>query len=89
MAYLIQFPGVPNLKTFADVNNYLKQLQIAMSAQGNVITNHTHKGVLNDFKLVTTIGFSGTITLAKLTSGGTQGSMTIINGIVTAYIAST
>lgn len=32
---------------------------------------------------------SGTITLAKLTGGGTEGSITILNGIVTKFVAST
>lgn len=32
---------------------------------------------------------SGKITLAKLTGGGTEGSLTILNGIVTKFVAST
>ena len=35
------------------------------------------------------IGFSGTITTAKLTVGGTNGSMTFVNGILTAQVAAT
>jgi hypothetical protein len=34
-------------------------------------------------------GFTGTITTAKLTSGGTEGSMTFTNGIVTSQTAAT
>ena len=34
-------------------------------------------------------GFTGTVTLAKLTTGGTNGSMTLSNGVVTAYTAPT
>ena len=30
-------------------------------------------------------GTSGTITLAKLTSGGTNGSITVVNGLITAF----
>lgn len=30
-------------------------------------------------------GFTGTVALAKLTTGGTNGSMTLSNGVVTAY----
>jgi hypothetical protein len=32
-----------------------------------------------------TTGFSGTVALAKLTGGGTNGSITVVNGLVTAY----
>lgn len=34
-------------------------------------------------------GFSGTIVTAQLTSGGTQGSITLVNGVVTAQVAAT
>lgn len=34
-------------------------------------------------------GFTGTITTAKLTSGGTQGSMTFASGILTSQVAAT
>lgn len=33
--------------------------------------------------------FSGTVALAKLTTGGTQGSLTVSNGLITAYVAPT
>ena len=32
---------------------------------------------------------SATVTLAKLTTGGTNGSMTVVNGIITNYVAPT
>jgi hypothetical protein len=31
--------------------------------------------------------FSGTVTLAKLTAGGSNGSLTIVNGVITGYAA--
>jgi hypothetical protein len=34
-------------------------------------------------------GYSGTVSLAKLTTGGSNGSLTLTNGIVTAYTAPT
>lgn len=34
-------------------------------------------------------GYTGSVTLAKITGGGTNGSMTFVNGICTAYIAPT
>ena len=33
--------------------------------------------------------FTGTITTAALTGGGTQGSITFVNGVVTAQVAAT
>jgi hypothetical protein len=36
-----------------------------------------------------TIGFTGTITTAKLTSGGTNGSMTFSNGDLVSEVAAT
>lgn len=52
------------------------------------------KALANDITLNVTdilgsIPFSGTITTAKLTSGGTEGSITFTNGIVTAQTAAT
>jgi len=35
------------------------------------------------------VGISATVSLAKLTGGGANGSMTVTNGIVTAYTAPT
>lgn len=32
-----------------------------------------------------TTGFSGTVDLAALTGGGTQGTLTVVNGLITAY----
>ncbi len=34
-------------------------------------------------------GFSGTVTLAKLTGGGANGSLTVVNGLITAVTAPT
>jgi hypothetical protein len=34
-------------------------------------------------------GYTGTITTAALTSGGTQGSMSFTNGVLTARVAAT
>lgn len=34
-------------------------------------------------------GFSGVITTAKLTGGGANGSMTFVNGVLTARVAAT
>lgn len=41
-------------------------------------------GNLDPAQLPTT-GISATVALAKITTGGTDGSLTIVNGIVTAY----
>jgi len=34
-------------------------------------------------------GFSGTVVLAKITALGSNGSLTVLNGIITAYTAPT
>jgi hypothetical protein len=41
--------------------------------------------VLNIDKPLPPVRFTGTISLAKLTSGGTNGSITVTDGIITAY----
>jgi hypothetical protein len=46
-------------------------------------------GVLNIPTPVAPSGYSGTITTAKLTSGGTNGSMSFSNGVLTAQVAAT
>jgi len=33
--------------------------------------------------------FSGTVVLAKITGGGANGSLTLVNGVVTSYTAPT
>lgn len=33
--------------------------------------------------------FSGTVVLAKITPGGTNGSLTVVNGLITKYTAPT
>ena len=38
---------------------------------------------------IATIGFSGTITTAKLTTGGTNGSMVFSNGLLVSQVAAT
>lgn len=46
-------------------------------------------GVVNaasGFKVGASSGVSGTVSLAKLTSGGTNGSLTVTNGIITAIV---
>ena len=48
------------------------------------------KGLTNlQFQLnnLTTSKISGTVTLAKITGGGSNGSLTFVNGVITAYTA--
>jgi hypothetical protein len=40
-------------------------------------------------KRVLAPGISTTVALAKLTTGGTAGSLTVVNGVITAYTAPT
>lgn len=60
-------------------------------------TNRTPRGMVttiwfNWFASLSAIfesGFTGTVTTAKLTTGGTNGSMTFINGVVTEVTPAT
>ena len=45
-----------------------------------------------DFEVVEDVfnaGYTGTVTLAKITGGGTDGSLTVVNGLITAVTAPT
>lgn len=39
------------------------------------------------FNSLTTSKISGMVTLAKITGGGSNGSLTFVNGVITAYVA--
>lgn len=69
------------------------QQLIASNANGN-ITAAVLQSVLIDItqsalNILTNGGLSTTITTAKLTPGGTNGSMTYSSGILTAQVAAT
>lgn len=49
----------------------------------------TEHNLLQTIETTYNAGFSGTITTAKLTAGGANGSMTFTNGILTAQVAAT
>lgn len=60
------------------------------SIQGGTTDEYYHITLAQSNKLGTLLsGITSTIALAKLTSGGTNGSMTVVNGIVTGYTAPT
>lgn len=46
-------------------------------------------GVYNILKGTIGIGFTGTVTIAKLTGGGTNGTLTYTNGVVTHVVPPT
>ena len=60
----------------------------AVSPQLDLGGGSTLKGLANLY-LMHGQSFSGTITLAKLTSGGTQGSITVSGGLITAVTQAT
>jgi hypothetical protein len=61
----------------------------ATTARTNLgIATVGHTGFYTDL-LGTPTGYSGTVTTAKLTGGGTNGSMTFVNGILTAQTQAT
>lgn len=60
------------------------------SIQGGTTDEYYHLTLAQQNKVETLLsGITDTIVLAKITSGGTNGSMTIVNGIVTGYTAPT
>jgi hypothetical protein len=65
------------LRTFVD--------QIMTSVDWNIVTNTPT--TLPDYGITT--GISTTVDLAKLTGGGANGSITVVDGLITAYTAPT
>jgi hypothetical protein len=59
--------------------------------EGATVTAGSNISVTNGAGSITiaTSGSSATVTLAKITSGGTDGSLTFSNGVITAYTAPT
>jgi len=86
MAYLIQYQAVPKLNTLADVQSYLKKLQVDLSATGNIISNHTHKNTLNDFKAVSG-GGGGSIIVDAEGLSFSDNTLTITEGYAIPTIA--
>ena len=94
------FQGQPNLhpetqrrlddlvKSIGATTNGLDVLEKSRitSEQATAIATQVVKGAL---ALPVTIGFSGTITTAKLTGGGANGSMTFVNGVLTKQTPAT
>lgn len=67
------------------VQNY-GQVSIAIQEQAQAAVRSGFSALLSALNYTPTpSGASGTITLAALTGGGTQGSITVVNGIITAF----
>lgn len=49
----------------------------------------TAEGEIDAVQAAFAAGYTGTVTLAKITGGGTDGSLTITNGLITAVTAPT
>jgi hypothetical protein len=56
--------------------------KLAVTGQGLVLDT---KGIWSPQTVLTSSGISGTINLAKLTGGGSNGSITVVNGAITAF----
>lgn len=65
----------PALTQFTDQNG---NLTIAAKSVMNALTNQYNQQALN--------GYSGTVPLAKLTPAGADGSITILNGVITGVM---
>lgn len=72
-----------------------KQTPIASTEMG-IATQYFFKWCDTVFKLLKgTLGVGigqstpTTVVLAKITTGGTNGSLTVVNGVITAYVAPT
>lgn len=79
-------------------NNWLVEMKrkLANSTQGHNTLASIQGGIVGERYHITasqfsalSSGFSGTITTAKLTPGGTNGSMTFSHGILTSQTAAT
>jgi hypothetical protein len=55
MGVKINFPQPPNFSTIEDVKKYLVILQQNLQMWENLVSNHRHLGVLNDFNTIASI----------------------------------
>jgi hypothetical protein len=54
---------------------------------GLTITSNSQGTSITQIQAVLAVGISSTVTLAKITSGGVNGSLTFVKGIITGFIA--
>lgn len=60
------------------------------SLQGGTTNEYYHLTLAQQNKIGTLLsGITDIVVLAKITSGGTNGSLTVVNGIITGYTAPT
>lgn len=72
---------------FLNLGRNLGLEQTATGALGARLT--TVEGEVDVLQAASAAGYTGTVTLAKITGGGADGSLTIVNGLITAAIAPT
>ena len=66
------------------------QLYSTLASDQKTSVKDTFKSVLSAFMSCLGVpGFTGTVALAKLTTLGANGHLTVVNGIITAYVAPT
>jgi hypothetical protein len=68
---------------------FASSLQAAYTRQLRQQADELRQEIARATAAVTSGGISVTVTLAALTPGGTQGSMTFVNGILTAHVPAT
>lgn len=78
--------GAPAVAPQLDIGgkNTLKGLAYTYSQVG---PNGTQTNAIAAIQKALAAGVSGTVTLAKITGGGSNGSLTFVKGIITAYSA--
>lgn len=76
--------GYQNVKWQTSAGNVSAEIPIATTSNlGLTQPDGTSIGVAAG--IIGTIGFSGTVDLAPLTTMGTPGTLTVVNGLITAY----
>lgn len=79
--------SVSHLPSIQPQNNATQQARRRINQTVDAVTQSSSDLVSVQGQLAP--GISGTVTLAKLTTGGNNGSLTFIKGIITAYVQPT
>lgn len=68
----------------ANENQGVPQSSYPVVSPAGLATQPWYRFFVNLFNRINT-GASGTITLAKITGGGSNGSITVVNGLITSF----
>jgi hypothetical protein len=86
---ITQVGSVPHYETGNSLQMRRRQSQYASTINNIIQTGATTDSVNQAVSAAAPNGLSVTITTAALTGGGTQGSQTFVNGILTAQVQAT